>query len=141
MIIFSRLFDAADEGFIRVATFRVRPREKENEQRKITKLEDIIRWYFKNIALKKSPYFTVILAGHSQRDWWNLLWRGIGRNHQRCKFLQCKLSPSIENDCELSPYHIINISCHHNLLHCPCHHHSPIEDENTNTKHRQLNWL
>ena len=64
---------------------------------------DIMLWI-------KAPVVPFILdkpfADHSQRDWWNLLWRGIGRNHQRCKFLQCKLSPVVifGNDCGLSTF-------------------------------------
>lgn len=59
-----------------------------------------------------------LFADHSERDWWNILWRGIGRNHQRCKSLPCKFSsspgpsslPSLSSSSSLpwSSKHIIN---------------------------------
>ena len=48
----SRLFDADGEGFIRVATFRVRAKEKSTDRENMI----IFRLYFKNIGLKKNAF-------------------------------------------------------------------------------------
>ena len=60
----------------------LRPRPSEHWAQHISK--DWKKWYirsYKNKHFNPNNFF----PGHSQRDWWNLLRWGIGRDLQRCK--------------------------------------------------------
>ena len=81
LIFFSMLFDADGEGTISVATFRVSI--ERNIFQKIVKV--IWGATRTGILTFKRTLTQTFFPGHSQRDWWNLLRWGIGRDLQRCK--------------------------------------------------------